>query len=174
MVNAVGLGKPVGGLSCLILFLCLATTASSAGYEEARVAYGKKNYTEARSQCEPLGETDPKCQNLLAAMHFNGLGVKKNPTRARAYWEKSVEGGFYKAYGNLARQLYLGRGVNADADRAGKLADKAYELAKQEGDKGYIKVISRWMIRFHRTVKTGDTSLVGKWTARLKEAQKTK
>jgi len=167
--------KPRTSVSCLLsllFFFSLATTASSAGYEEARTAFTKKDYKEARSQCQTDAETNPKCQNLLAAIYVNGLGVSKNPTLALEYWEKSVAAGFYKAYGNLARQLLLGRGVPANAMRGNRLADEAFRRAQIEGDNAYIAAISKWMVKFHRKSKTGDSSLVGKWKERLNAARK--
>ncbi|MCW9045917.1 MAG: hypothetical protein OQK35_06245, partial [Alphaproteobacteria bacterium] len=114
---------------------------------------------------------DPKCHNLLAALYVNGLGVKKDFSKAKLYWEKGIEGEFYKAYGNYSRQLLLGRGIKYDLKRGVKLADQAFELGKKEGDIDYIKHLAKWMVKFHGTVKGGDTSLVGLWQNRFRNAK---
>ncbi len=164
-----GLNHTTLALSLIMSFVLAFPLTAHADYKEAKTAFGKNDFAGAREAC--VKSDDPKCHNLLAALYVNGLGVKKDFTQAKLYWEKSIDGGFYKAYGNYSRQLLLGRGIKYDFDRGVQLADQAYVLGQKAGDVEFTKHLSQWMVKFHRGVEGGDASLVGLWQKRFQEAK---
>lgn len=122
------------------LVLCLtgpALAQEGASAEAERVAEARNVYIDGRYEAAlavllPAALAgNANAQNIVGDAFDLGLGVERNPAKAREWWEKSAGQGFSKAQFNLGRMLAMGReGVSRDAD----LAEKHLKDAAAQGN----------------------------------------
>jgi TPR repeat protein len=86
----------------------------------------KKQYGEGYKTFKKLADGGcPYSQCVVGLMHKNGIGVKKDPQLAIAYFEKSAKQGFGDAQRWLGEMYYKGEGVRADHAKALEWFEKA-------------------------------------------------
>jgi hypothetical protein len=106
-------------------------------YQLARSLYAARNYpaaVDAYKRAYDLGNT--RALYALGQMYDEGIGVDKDPARARFYYEMAVQAKFAPAMVNLAAQYE--RGDNAAVD-----FDKALNLYRQAADLGEARAINK-------------------------------
>jgi TPR repeat protein len=67
-------------------------------------------------------------QNLVGYRFGTGPGVRRNNSKAAAWYQRAVAGGSIEAIGNLALMCEKGRGVSRDLKRAFRLYAKGASL----------------------------------------------
>jgi len=60
-------------------------------------------------------------------MYLNGLGVKKNSTLAKMYFEKAIELRYFLGYNGLGYIYFYGEGVQKNLTKAMQYFQKAYD-----------------------------------------------
>jgi TPR repeat protein len=71
--------------------LCLLGQAAFAGYDEALAALQKKDYATAHPELLiAANKGDARAWNALGVMYLQGLGVKRNDSKALEYFEKAA------------------------------------------------------------------------------------
>ena len=113
----------------IALFVGLAATPASAGWDEGAAAYGRGDYETALREWRPLAERgNAKAQYYLGLMYAEGQGVPQNYGEAAKWWRKAAELGYVGAQYNLGIMYDNGRGVAQDYAEAMKWYRKAAEL----------------------------------------------
>ena len=87
--------RPRRILAALALAASLMPLPALADWlDDARAAFGAGDYATALALAAPRAETgDPAAQNILAVLHFHGLGMAADPARGLAYYEAAAAQG---------------------------------------------------------------------------------
>lgn len=117
--------------------LCAALLLGSAQFAYAQEesdpgtdAFNSGDYAGAAKAWESkAAESDPEAMTNLALLYLKGLGVKRDPAKAAALYERAAQLGFVIAQFNLANLYYDGQGVSRDK----KQAARWYTAAAQGG-----------------------------------------
>lgn len=123
--------------------LPLAKKACVADYQDGCFVYGMAMFKLKKDYAEALKNFDAACNddkhpkrgmacNMAGAITFDGLGMKKDPARGVAYFEKSCDADFAQGCSNAGRFLKKGAGVPRDADKAAALLAKACKLGAKD------------------------------------------
>ena len=105
--------RSVGRLS-LILLGALATVPSFAGLSEGHRAFARGDYEGALLELLPIAEQDLIAAYYVGVIHFDGLGVARNPQSGAAWLMRSAEQGHTGAQLALALAYERGDGVEPD------------------------------------------------------------
>jgi TPR repeat protein len=119
--------RSAGRLS-LILLGALTTVPSFAGLSEGHRAFARGDYEEALRELLPVAEQDLIAAYYVGLIHFDGLGVARNPQSGAAWLMRSAEQGHTGAQLALALAYERGEGVEQDYRLAAR-----WMLAAAEG-----------------------------------------
>ena len=99
-------------LFLFLAFMPISVPSFSADRQQAIDAYNRGDYQTAVQIIRPLAEGgDAQSQHDLGWMHFSGLGVSQNDTKAATWYRLSAEQGFAKGQSSLGYMYEFGRGV---------------------------------------------------------------
>lgn len=100
--------------------LCLLGQAAFAGYDEALAALQKKDYATAHPELLiAANKGDARAWNALGVMYLQGLGVKRNDSKALEYFEKAASDGNANALNGIVQLLGQGsETVHKDPEHA--------------------------------------------------------
>lgn len=115
----------------LALTACLCTAASAGPYEDARTAFGKKDYATAiRLLSDAAAKGNPHAQTLLGVMYELGLGTPVDLRQAAQWLGLAADNGDAEGQGVLGEMYEQGNGVARDYGQALKY----YTLAAKQDD----------------------------------------
>lgn len=104
-------------------------------YQLGRIAMARKDYAEAAANYTKAFELGNNLAlQALATMYDDGIGVPRNPERARFYYEFGAAKNYAPAILSLGMQYERGAGVNVDVA-------KAYAYYKRAADLGNARAI---------------------------------
>ena len=104
-------------------------------YQLGRIAMARKDYAEALTNYTKAFELgNDLALQALAAMYDEGIGVGRNPERARFYYELGAAKNYAPSILSLGMQYERGAGVNVDVA-------KAYAYYKRAADLGNARAI---------------------------------
>ncbi len=90
-----------------------------AGFEDGAAAYQQGNYDKALREWTPLAEKgNQQAQYNIGYMHFNGIGVPKEPSEAARWFAMAAEQGDASAQMSLGVMYGTGQGVSQDYSKA--------------------------------------------------------
>jgi TolA protein len=90
-----------------------------AGFEEGSAAYQQGDYAKALEEWTPLAEHgNQQAQYNIGYMHFNGIGVPKEPAKAAKWFAMAAEQGDAAAQMSLGVMYGTGQGVQQDYSQA--------------------------------------------------------
>lgn len=113
-----------------LLLLCLVRPAA-AEFTEAAAAVRRADYGAAYDACKQQAEKgDAECQNLVAVLFRQGLGIAANLNEAIRLFRSAAEKGLAAAEVNLGSAYQNGLGVARDEAQAARW----YQLAATHGD----------------------------------------
>ncbi|MEO7054676.1 MAG: tetratricopeptide repeat-containing serine protease family protein [Rhizomicrobium sp.] len=116
-------------VSALALSAFLCTTASAGPYEDARAAFGKKDYiVAARLATEAAAKGNPRAQTLLGLMYEFGLGMPADLHQAAQWLSLAADNGDAEGQAVLGEMYEQGNGVGRDYGQALKY----YTLAAKQ------------------------------------------
>jgi len=93
--------------------------AARAGFEDGAAAYQQGDYARALQEWTPLAEKgNQQAQYNIGYMHFNGIGVPKEPTQAVRWFTMAAEQGDAAAQMSLGVMYGTGQGVPRDYSKA--------------------------------------------------------
>jgi chemotaxis protein histidine kinase CheA len=106
--------------AALAVGLVLAAPATlRAGFEEGSAAYQQGDYAKALEEWTPLAEHgNQQAQYNIGYMHFNGIGVPKEPAKAAKWFAMAAEQGDAAAQMSLGVMYGTGQGVQQDYSQA--------------------------------------------------------
>ena len=133
-----------------------AMTILGMAYVEGAV---HRNVVEAVKWLKRASRTDDVAQEYLGSMYRNGVGVPKDPVRAREMYAKSAQQGDIAAQFDYASMCFNGEGGAQDIDTAAKY----FEVAARQGDASSQHMIAR-MYEYGRGV-VKDPEQAAKWYA---------
>jgi hypothetical protein len=106
--------------AALAVGLVLAAPASVlAGFEEGSAAYQQGDYAKALEEWTPLAKNgNQQAQYNIGYMHFNGIGVPKEPAKAAKWFAMAAKQGDAAAQMSLGVRYGTGQGVEQDYSQA--------------------------------------------------------
>ncbi|HEX9791298.1 MAG TPA: SPOR domain-containing protein [Kiloniellales bacterium] len=106
--------------AALAVGLVLAAPASVlAGFEEGSAAYQQGDYAKALEEWTPLAKNgNQQAQYNIGYMHFNGIGVPKEPAKAAKWFAMAAKQGDAAAQMSLGVMYGTGQGVEQDYSQA--------------------------------------------------------
>jgi cell division septation protein DedD len=106
--------------AALAVGLVLAAPASVlGGFEEGSAAYQQGDYAKALEEWTPLAKNgNQQAQYNIGYMHFNGIGVPKEPAKAAKWFAMAAKQGDAAAQMSLGVMYGTGQGVEQDYSQA--------------------------------------------------------
>lgn len=151
-----------------LLCACVSFPAYSQTFEEATVAFGKKDYVIAAAGFRTAAEQgDSGAQLNLAMMYERGLGVAQDAAMATEWLRKAAEQGVSKAQYKLAMRYYSETGVKRDVQAAShwllKAADNGFPQAQYDvgllawdGNEGFTKNRALAVVMYRNSATQGN------------------
>lgn len=122
--------KPAAALTALALVFALPVQADNDVSKQAKAAYQRGDYAEAKRLIEPEAlKGDAKAQTRLGVLYEKGRGVAQNYALARQWFEKAAAQYNASAQYNLGILYEDGRGVAKNY----ALARQWFEKASAQG-----------------------------------------
>lgn len=154
----------------LVLLVCAAQPAMAGPFEDAVVAYDKRDYRTALDLISPLAEQgNADAQFMLGRMYDSGHGVPKDYAAAVAWWRRAANQGNAQAQVNLGYMYRLGQGIPQDDVQAHvwlSLAASRRSAVAEEDRKRIIETIGFIELKLTDDQRAMAQKLAREWKPR--------